>query len=316
MKANRTSSRPLRLRITLALNLIIVVVQVVAGFAAHSLGLIADAGHNLTDVAAIGLALFAVRMVTKSPDRKRSFGYHRASILTAQANAASILLVTAFIGFEAIKRLMHPVPVEGLIVVVVAAIATVINLLAATLLREAQEDLNMRAALLHMAGDAVSSAGVAVAGSVMLATHGNFWLDPAVSLAIGVLISWQAVNLLRKTLSVLMESTPKNLDLEELTRSMKNVEGVENVHDLHVWSLSSNINALSAHLILEGEPTLEQAQQVATTVKRSISGPFRIAHATLELECNGCVDDGSWCSMGKVDLSDFEELAPAHSHED
>lgn len=304
--------REARLRIALVLNLFIVAIQVVFGFAAHSLGLLADAGHNLTDVAAVLASLLAVRWARRPPTAKRSFGYHRTTILAAQANAASIFAITIVITYEAIRRLIHPEAVSGGIVVIVAAGAAVANLIAALALREGHDhgghghaegngegggDLNMRSALLHMAGDALASVGVAIAGLVILLTGRFDRLDPIVSLGIALLIAWQAWRLMKSTSDVLLESTPAGLDTEHLVASMAGVDGVGGVHDLHVWTLSSDVRALSAHLILDGHPTLEEAQVVGERVKGILTESFRIAHATLELECESCSDEGDWCAI-------------------
>jgi len=307
-----SARRSRRLRMAIGLNLVIVAVQVVFGFAAHSLGLLADAGHNLTDVAAVTASLFAVRWALRRPTAERSFGYHRGTILAAMANAASILAITVLITYEGIRRILHPEPVTGSIVVAVAVLGALVNTVAALTLHEpghghdhgsgrghgAEEgDLNMRSAVLHMVGDALASVGVAAAGTVILLTGRFFWLDPAVSIGIGALIAWQAWRLLRQAADVLLESTPSGLDGEVLQQAMSAVEGVETVHDLHVWSLSSEMRALSAHLVLAGHPSLAQAQEVGLAVKRTISRPFAIVHATLELECESCVDDGTWCAL-------------------
>jgi cobalt-zinc-cadmium efflux system protein len=296
-------TRDRRLLFALFLNVAIVGLQVVFGLLGHSLGLLADAGHNLTDLAAVALALYAVHLVRRGPTAKRSFGYHRGTILSAQANAASILAITALVVYEAIRRLIHPVAVHGLTVLLVAAAATVLNAVAALVLRDRSEDLNMRSTLLHMWADAAASSGVAVAGAVIYATKGYFWLDPGVSLGIGVMIVFQAIKLLKATTDVLLESTPAGVDPEAVSRQMSSVSGVEEVHDLHVWSLSSDVRALSAHVVLSGHPSLEEAQAVGTKIKASVSAPFRIAHATLELECENCVDDGSWCAIETTTLS-------------
>lgn len=290
-------SRERRLVLALVLNAGIVVAQAVFGLFAHSLGLLADAGHNLTDVAALGLALIAVHWAKRPPTEKRSFGYHRGTILAAQANAAAIIAVTALIGFEAVRRLLHPVHVHGGVVVVVALIAVLFNGVAALILRDRSTDLNMRAAMLHVGADAAASLGVAVAGLVILETGRLYWLDPTASLLIGAMILWEAWLLMRAASDVLLESTPTGIDSAAVSDAMAGVSGVEAVHDLHVWSLSSEVRALSAHLVLAGHPTLEEAQAIGTEVKRAVSGPFRIAHATLELECESCVDDGSWCAV-------------------
>ncbi len=297
----------------LGLNVVIVVVQIVFGIVAHSLGLLADAGHNLTDVLAVVLSLVAVRWARRRPTGQRSFGHHRATILAAQANAFLILGATVLITYEGLRRLLHPASVNGGIVIVVALIATAGNLAAAVALREPNgahgHDLNMRSAFLHMAGDAAASVGVAVAGLIMLLTKGNYWLDPMVSIVIGAIIAYHAWKLLRSTNEVLLESTPAGLDIAELTAVINSVDGVEHVHDLHVWSLSSDVRALSAHVVLDGHPSLEEAQVVATAIKSVVGPQFSIAHATLELECESCMDEGPWCA-----IDDFTPVIRGHQH--
>jgi cobalt-zinc-cadmium efflux system protein len=299
-----------RLRIALGLNVAIVVVQVIAGFAAGSLGLLADAGHNLADIGAVALSLVAVRLTRRRPTPSRSFGWHRSTILAAQANAAVLLAATALIAFEAVRRLFDTEPVASGVVIVVAAISLVVNGVAALVVRDRSHDLNMRSAMVHLAGDALGSAGVCAAGVVMFVTDGNTWLDPAVSLVISAVIAWQAVKLIRASTDILLESTPSGLDVNELASAMAAVTGVDSVHDLHVWSLSSEVRALSAHVVLTGHPTLEEAQAVGNHVKEAIGERFEIAHATLELECEHCMDDvdDEVCPMPSV------EVHTAHQH--
>ncbi len=289
-------SRQRRLIAALLLNLVVVAAQVVFGLVSHSVGLLADAGHNLTDVAALALSLLAVRLALRAPTASRSFGWHRSTILAAQVNAVTIFAVTAVIAYESIRRLLHPSAPHGGVMVVVAAATLLVNLLAARILAEPHPDLNMRAAMLHMVGDAAASAAVVVAGLVIVAT-GASWADPAASLAIGLLIAWEAAGLVRETSEVLLESTPGDLDVDALARVVTGVPGVEEIHDLHVWSLSSEVRALSAHLVLSGHPTLEEAQTVGALVKSTIASSFGIAHATLELECETCADDQAACAI-------------------
>lgn len=292
-------SRSRRLGVALGLNVALVVAQVVFGLAARSLGLLADAGHNLSDVAAVVVSLVAVRWAQRAPTSERSYGYHRGTILAALANATMILAVTVFILYEGIRRLAHPVPVQGGLVAAVALAGFAINAGAALVLRDGGSDLNMRSALLHMAGDALASLGVAAAGLVILVTGGLLWLDPVVSMAIGVLIAVEAFQLVRQAAEVLLESTPKDVDLGRLTVAMADVDGVDTVHDLHVWSLSCEVRALSAHVVLAGHPTLEDAQVVGERIKTAVAVPFAIAHTTLELECEPCADGQQGpCGMG------------------
>ena len=306
--------RERRLAIALGLNLAIVVAQVVFGFLAHTLGLIADAGHNLTDVAAILASLIAVRWARRRPTGQRSFGYHRATILAAQANAVSILVVTMWIIYESVVRLLNPETVRGGLVVVVALIAAAANLFAALAVRESHSghdhsgdagsgdarhgaDLNMRSAMLHLISDTAASVGVAIAGTIILVVDGAYWLDPAISIVLGLLIAYQGWKLLRATTDVLLESTPLGIDTDDVAGAIREMAGVEEVHDLHVWSLSSDIRALSAHLVMSGHPTLEEAQVVGDSVKRMIAPRFNVSHITLELECEACSSDGSWCAI-------------------
>ena len=299
--------REAKLRVAMWLTVAIVAAQVVFGFIAHSLGLIADAGHNLTDVAAVAASMVALRLTRRPANQQRSFGYHRATVIAAQANATSILVVTALVTYEAIRRLLNPAPVNGSIVIAVALGGAACNLAAVVVLRDSHarhgpprrngHDLNMRSTALHMAGDTAASLGVASAGAVIATTGNWYWLDPAISIAVGVLIAFQAWKLLRQTVDVLLESTPDDLDTDALASAIAGVAGIEEVHDLHVWSLASDIRALSAHLLLEGHPTLEQAQVIGYAAKAVISAPFSISHATFELECESCRDDGSWCTI-------------------
>jgi cobalt-zinc-cadmium efflux system protein len=281
-------TRERRLIVAISLNVVIVVVQVVAGVVAGSLGLLADAGHNLADVAAIVVSLVAVRLARRPATPQRSFGWHRSTILAAQANAVGILVVTALIAIEGVRRLLDPEPVDAGVVIVAAALGLVANAGAALVLhRDHGDDLNMRSALLHTVSDAAASAGVIVAGVIMALTSW-YWVDPLVSLAIAAVIAARGVRLLGETASVLLESTPPGVDPLVLAAAMAGVEGVESVHDLHVWSLSSELRALAAHLVLDGHPTLEEAQVVGDRVRRHVSTRFAIGHATLELECEAC----------------------------
>ena len=314
MTSDVSTRQERRLRVALGLNVAIVIAQVIVGVIAASLGLLADAAHNLTDVAAIVVSLIAVRFARRRATTARSFGYHRGTILAAQANAASILIVCVLVAFEAIRRLGDPHPVEGGLVLIVALIAAAANFGAAAALGDvavahaghghehgddagSSDDLNMRSALLHMISDGAVSVGVALAGLGILLTGGWYWLDPAVSLVISVVIGVQGWRLLRATGDVLLESTPVGLDVGRLSTAMSHVDGVESVHDLHVWTLSSEVRALSAHVVLAGHPTLEEAQVVGARVKSSIGDRFRIAHATLELECEACGIPDDFCSI-------------------
>ena len=301
--------RTRRLVISLALNIGLVVVQIVFGVVAHSTGLLADAGHNLADVGALILSLVAVRLALRPPSAERSYGNHRATILAALANAALIAVVTVLIVVDSVHRLGHPEQVRAGIVVAVALGGLVVNGIAALILRDGTNDLNMRAVMVHMAGDALASLAVVCAGIALLVVPSASWLDPVSALVVAAIIVTQAYRVLRSSIAVLLESTPSDLDLHRLTDVMAGVPGVGEVHDLHVWSLSSEVRVLSAHMVLTGHPTLEEAQVVGDQVKAAIAGPFAISHSTLELECERCNDEDDPCRMESVPVP-----GSAHHH--
>ncbi|MGH9016323.1 MAG: cation diffusion facilitator family transporter [Acidimicrobiales bacterium] len=289
----RSSSRTRRLAVVLGVNVALAAAQVVAGLLAHSTGLLADAGHNVTDAAGISGSLIAVQWASRPRSPAHSFGYHRGTILAALANAAIIAAVTGAIIVVGVERLLRPSSVQGGIVIGTALGAFAVNAVAARLLHDDGGELNMRSAALHMTADAAASLVVAAAGAVILADPHLRRADPIASLAVGLLIIIEAYRLLRASLDVLLESSPADVDLAELTGAMGTVPGVAEVHDLHVWSLSSEVRALSAHIVVVGHPSLEEAQAIGDRVKEAVAGPFTIAHSTLELECERCSEDVS-----------------------
>jgi cobalt-zinc-cadmium efflux system protein len=294
-------TRPRRLVLALIIDLALVGAEAVGGVFAHSTGLLATAGHDLADAAALAIALIATRLTLRPATAARSFGYHRATILAALANATAIVVVGLGVVGLAAYRLAHPSHVHGGLVVVFAVAGLVGNAGVAALLREHTRDLNFKAVALHFTGDAAAALGVIVAGSVILATGRFVALDPAVALLISLLIGAEAWKLVRASLDVLLESTPADLDIGALASAISATEGVTAVHDLHCWSLSSDVRALSAHVVLDGHPTLEEAQIVGERVKTSVGERFHLAHATLEMECEPCAEDVTEaCSVDPV----------------
>jgi cobalt-zinc-cadmium efflux system protein len=290
-------NRSHRLVVSLALTSGLVVAQFVFGMVAHSTGLVADAGHNLSDVGALMFSLAAVRLALRPPSASRSFGNHRATILAALGNASLIAVVTVLIVVGSLHRLGHPEHVRAGIVITVAIFGLVVNGAAALVLRDGSDDLNMRSAVLHMAGDALASLAVVIAGVVLLLVPAATWADPTSALVVAAIIVFQAARVFRASIAVLLESTPADVDLADLTAAMVAVPGVGEVHDLHVWSLSTEMRVLSAHMVLTGHPTLEGAQVVGDRVKQAIGHRFAIAHSTLELECERCIEEDDPCRM-------------------
>lgn len=295
------AARSTRLSIALAINLALVAGELVAGLAAHATALVADAGHNLTDVVGLGAALLAIGWAKRPRSETRTFGNHRATILAALFNAVALALITASIVGLSVDRIVHPEAVNGTWLLAVAGVALLANGAAAVVLRDRAGDLNMRAAMAHMTSDGLAAGLALVAGVVIVVAGRRADLaDPAASLAVSLVIVLQAQRLVRASVEVLLESTPNDVDLAALRAAITSVAGVADVHDVHVWSLSSDVRALSAHLVLEGHPTLEQAQELGEQVRGAIVERFGLAHSTLELECERCTDDEDPCGMDAV----------------
>jgi cobalt-zinc-cadmium efflux system protein len=291
-------TRQARLQVAVGLSLGLVAGELVAGALGHASALLADAGHNLTDVVALGASLVALRWAGRPRNEQRSFGNHRATILAALFNAGLLALVTVSIVVISVARVVHPEAVDGPVLAAVAGAAVVVNGLAAMALREPGRDLNMRAAFVHLVAD-VASAGFALAAGVAVLLGGTAaeLADPAAALAVSLAIIVQAVRLVRASIDVLLESTPADVDLAALRAAITKVEGINEVHDLHVWSLSSEVRALSAHLVATGHPSLEEAQVLGDRVRAAISDRFSLAHTTFELECERCSDTEDPCGV-------------------
>lgn len=275
------------LKVALVLTCAVLVIELAGGFAAHSLALLSDAGHVLIDVFALGLAWFAVAQSHRPADVRRSYGYHRVSILAALVNAAMLIVIVAAIAFEAARRIVNPEPVQGAIVVAAALVAIAVNAYVAVGLRAHTRNLNLRAAMLHVLGDIGASAGVVVAGVVILFT-GWTYIDPLLSLVIAVMIAIGAWKIVRETVNLLLEGTPREIDLAAVTGEIARTKHVTGVHDLHVWALSSDEMALSAHVVLEECP-LGDAEHVVRDLEGRICERFAIGHTTIQVEsCHPC----------------------------
>jgi cobalt-zinc-cadmium efflux system protein len=275
-----------RLTLSLAVTAGIMVAEAVGGLVSGSLALVSDAGHMLTDVAALALALLAVRFAARPADEKRTFGFRRAEVLAAQANVAGLVVLTAWIAWEAVDRLRHPgAPIELPVMAGVAAVGLVANLVVLRWLH-ADHSLNARSAFLHVVGDAVSSVVVLAGAAAMWFEPTWTWIDPALSLGISLLILWGALRISLEIADILMESVPRHLAIEEVCGAMGEVSGVLAVHDLHVWTISSGLYALSAHVVV-GEVDLGRNDAILDDVKGQLRARFGIDHTTIQIESAG-----------------------------
>ncbi len=300
-----------RLILSLVLNVLITIMQLVGGILANSLGLLSDAAHNLSDVVALGLSLWAVRLGRRPATPTRTFAYKRAEILVALFNSTVLVAISVYIVVEAVQRILHPSPVEGLIVMAFAGAGLLVNGLSALLLHSHLEDLNLRAAFLHLMGDAMTSLAVIVSGAVVY-VWGWSYADPIVSIVVSLWIGRAAFSIVRTTVNVLMEGTPEGLEFADVERAILRVPGVAGVHDLHIWSISSTNLALSGHLELV-DSTLSEAGEILVTVKDMLTRDFNIGHATLELEPLGATCAGGTCAVVPEGLNE-NQRHKGHSH--
>jgi len=291
-----TQSITRRLGIALLITAVFVVVEALAGWAANSLALLTDAAHNLTDVAALGMSWLAIRLAARPANAGRTYGYHRAGILVALLNAATLGAITLWIFYEAYQRLLAPPEVQDTLLIVTAFVALLVNAGTAWLVHSGHEhDLNQRSAFLHLAGDAVSSLGALAAGILIYFT-GAYILDPLVSILIGVFILWNAWKIVRESVDILLEATPRNLDMDALVSDMQAIPGVRGIHDLHVWSINLQMRALSVH-VLTDDVSISRGAETQRSLNSMLSERYAITHTTLQMECAGCEPDVLFCDM-------------------
>ncbi|HYW11357.1 MAG TPA: cation diffusion facilitator family transporter [Longimicrobium sp.] len=276
-----------RLTWTLALAAVYMVAELVGGLMANSLALLADAGHMLSDVGALALALFAMWMAQKPATPRRTFGYLRTEILAALFNAATLIAISLFIFVEAYGRFQHPEPVAGLTVMWIAAGGLAVNVAGLFVLHGGRdESLNIRGAWLHMLTDALGSVG-AILGGLAVYAFGWRWADPAVSIAIAVLVLYSSWHLLRESVNVLLEATPGHIDLEAVRGAMLQVDGVEEVHDLHVWTITSGMDAMSGHVVVGERVERRQSGEILSDLHCMLHDHFGLHHLTIQIEPRG-----------------------------
>ena len=299
------------LRISLAVTALYIVLLVVAGIRAHSLALLSEAGHNLSDFLALLLSLAAVYLEGRPPSATKTFGYRRAGVLAALVNSLSLILVSFFIFYEAFQRLQHPEHVRAGLMIGVAAAGVVMNGVIALLLWRSGRDVNVRSALLHEVGDTLSTAAVIAGGWAILWT-GQYWIDSALSFGIGALILWSSLGIVRETLNILLEGTPRGMSLDAVESTMRTIAGVSDVHDLHVWSIGSENHALSAHVKIADMPTSE-SDSILREINEKLGKRFGIHHTTIQLEHLMC-ETAHGCVIPVEDEQDHDDR-PRSEHE-
>jgi cobalt-zinc-cadmium efflux system protein len=277
------------------------------GLRAHSLALISEAGHNVSDLLAIALSFVAVYFQARPATDQKTFGYQRAGVLAAFVNAVTLVVLSAWIAIEAIHRLGAPVAVQPRLMMYVAAAGVLMNGTVATLLWRFSGDVNIRSVFLHMLGDTLSTAAVIAGGAAILLT-GMTWIDPVLSIVIAGMILWSSVGIIRETLNILLEGTPRNLQLGVIREAMASVEGVLDVHDLHVWSLGSQSHALASHVTIAEMP-MSECSSILQGINGRLREKFHIMHTTIQFETTGC-ETTHGCSAPP----ELEAVALGHNH--
>ena len=300
-----------RLSLSLFLTLAFVIIEAGAGIFANSLALLTDAAHNLTDVIALGLTWFAVRITAQPANAQKTYGYHRAGILVALLNSTTLLLISLGIFYEAYQRFVNPAEVRSSILIGVGLVAVVVNLVTALLVHGgSQSDLNLRSAFVHLMGDVLSTIGAVIAGVIIYFTNAN-WLDPLVSVLIGFLILYNAWGILRDAVDILLEATPRDVNIKNMVADIIQVEGVLGIHDIHVWSLTQSLRTMSAH-ILTDDLHISAGADIQQQIGEIVRHRYNIAHATLQLECVDCFPDSLYCDLnGHFHINDAQ---PAVHH--
>jgi len=281
------------LKISLFVTLGYILLLVISGIRAHSLALLSEAGHNLSDFLALVLSLTAVYLQNRPPSATKTYGYHRAGVLAALINAVSLVAVSFVIFYEAYRRIQNPEHVRAGLMIGVAAAGVVMNSVIALLLYRSSRDVNIRSAFLHEIGDTLSTAAVIIGGLVILFT-GQYWIDSALSFGIGILILWSGFGIVRETLNILLEGTPRGMKLAQIEAAIRKIKGVNDVHDLHVWSIGSESHALSCHISIADIPP-SVSERILRDVRECLHLQFRIDHTTIQFEhvecevAHGCV---------------------------
>jgi cobalt-zinc-cadmium efflux system protein len=272
-----------------------VVAEVIGGLHAHSLALLSDAGHNFTDALAIMLAALALYFQAKPANEVKTYGYHRAGVLAAFVNALTMLLLSAYIFYESWERLRSPQPVNEVTMIVIAAAGIGVNVLIMRWMARDRDDLNIRAAYLHMLGDALGSVAIII-GAVAIRLTGWYWVDPVLSIFIGALIVWAAWAIVKESLNILLEGLPGGMKLEAVVEAIRGVDGVIDVHDLHVWSLGSSTHALSCHVQIEDVPP-SASDSILARINAVLCERFHIHHTTIQFEHASCAVSESGCAI-------------------
>jgi cobalt-zinc-cadmium efflux system protein len=280
-----SANMTLALGLSVFATLTLVGVELIAGYLGHSIALISDGIHNLTDAPTLALAWLAARWARRPPTREKTYGYHRAGILAAFANAIMLTLASLFLIYESVGRLRNPVEVQTTIMMWVSIVALVVNGGITFAVHAGRKDLNVRAVWIHNLGDALSNIAI-FAAALLIHFFGIHWIDPLIGIGIGAMVLWSGTGVLRESGNILLEGIPRNISLEDVANSLLRVEGVREVHDIHIWTLGTDLNALSCHIRIP-DMHMEESERILAKVRDVLAHDFQITHTTIQFERAG-----------------------------
>lgn len=285
-----------KFKFSIILTSFILAAEVVGGFVSNSLALLSDAGHVVVDIMALSLSWYAVKQAERPPSNRMTFGYHRIGVIVAVANAISIFAIAGIILYEAYRRLQQPPEINGILMMSVAFVGLGVNIFVTYWLRREQKgNLNIRSAFWHSLGDAVASTGVIVGGAIILIT-GWLWVDPLVSVLISLVIGFAAWSILREGLRVLLEASPRGVNIDKMIEALRQIPGVKDIHDVHVWAISPQLNAMSSHVLID-DLLVSQAADIRKQLEDILRQRFSIRHTMLQMECQQCNIDDLFCNL-------------------
>jgi cobalt-zinc-cadmium efflux system protein len=279
----------------LGITLFMMIAEIIGGLLSNSLALLSDAGHMFTDTLALALSFFAMKFADMPATEKKTFGFYRLEILAALLNGITLVIISLYIIYEAYLRILNPQPVAGTLMLVVAVIGLVVNIIGALfLIKHRETNLNIRGAFLHIIGDAVSSVGVIIGGIIILYT-GWYLIDPILSILIALGIIAGAIGLVTESVSILLESAPSHINIAAVAEEIAKIDGVREAYHVHVWTITSGVYALSAHVIIDDRP-VSGSRVLLDSIRQRLTDRFKIMHSTIQLECERCDESGS-CSL-------------------
>lgn len=299
-----------KLKYGIIITAVILVLEVAGGILSNSLALLSDAGHVFADGIALMLSWYGVRQAARPSSSRMTFGYHRVGVIIAIVNAVSILAIAGVILFEAYQRFHQPPEINSVMMLVIAVIGLAANIFVASWLHKEQgQSLNLKSAFWHAMGDALASAGV-IAGAIIIMLTRLYWVDAAVSVLISLIIVFAAWGIFREGLRILLEAVPGDINVKEILKEMETIEGIKGVHDLHVWSISSSLRAMSCHVLMD-DCSISQSESVHRRIERMLREKFGISHITVQIECTLCSNEDLFCKMVAEEKSHDHPVDPS-----